>query len=281
LWQIESVDIERDLAVVLRAVPFEERHLIVTAITENHGRLCALARNSIQSRRFGGTLELFAASEWLFSQKPGAEMCRLNEAQIKRGFEGIRKDFQKFALGSAFSELMLKLAPERESCTDLFKLHTNAIAALEEQEPFFPKHALCFLNSYLSKILQWNGTQPQTAYCSLCKNTPKDFQEKRNIWFCQVERASLLCEACASVSAEQMRPVPNVFVLSNCAITSLNSFLSSPIRKSIDEAKDDLSDQKRLFGFIEALLAYHVPGFDKDPLKALRFLDLESNLRPN
>jgi len=50
-----------DLAIVLRAVPYEERHRIVTALTEHHGKITGMAKNAIQSRRFGGCLETFTA----------------------------------------------------------------------------------------------------------------------------------------------------------------------------------------------------------------------------
>src|SRR5262249_45008753 len=107
---------KKDLAIVLRWVPYEDRHRVVTALTENHGRISALARNSIQSRRFGGALEPFAASEWHFVERPGAELYRVEEAQIRRGFEDLRKDFDRLSLASLLNEIILKLTHEREPC---------------------------------------------------------------------------------------------------------------------------------------------------------------------
>src|ERR1700746_1867792 len=103
---------KRDLAIVLRSIAYEERHRIVTALTENHGQISAMARNAIHARGFGGPLDLFAASEWLFVDKPGADLARLDEAQIRRSFEGIHKDFEKLSLASVFSEFMLRVAPK-------------------------------------------------------------------------------------------------------------------------------------------------------------------------
>ena len=109
---------ERDLAIILKTVIYEERHRIVTALTENHGVISALARNSIQSRRFGGTLEPFTASEWLFAQKPGADLARLEEASIRRSFEGLRADFERLSIASVMNEMMLRTAPRYEPCPD-------------------------------------------------------------------------------------------------------------------------------------------------------------------
>src|SRR6476620_10914476 len=105
---------KRDNAIILRTVPFEERHRIVTALTENNGQVTAMAKNCISSRRFGGSLDCFVASEWLFSQKPGADLVILQEAVAKRSFEGLRKDFERLSLASVFNELMMKLAPRHE-----------------------------------------------------------------------------------------------------------------------------------------------------------------------
>jgi hypothetical protein len=41
-----------------------------------------------------------------------------------------------------------------------------------------------------------------------------------------------------------------------------------------------LDDQKLLFALMESLLIYHVPGFDRTPLKGLRFLpDIQPSIR--
>src|SRR6185437_133148 len=97
---------KRDLAIILRAVPYQERHRVVTALTEQHGQISAIAKNSIQSRRFGGCLDLFAASEWIFTYSPGAELYHLTEAKIREPFDGLHKSFEKLSLASVFNEYM-------------------------------------------------------------------------------------------------------------------------------------------------------------------------------
>ena len=55
---------KRDLAIVLRWVPYEERHRVVTALTENHGKISALAlwrsraiASSLRSRAFSAAAD--------------------------------------------------------------------------------------------------------------------------------------------------------------------------------------------------------------------------------
>ncbi len=57
----------QDLALVLKKTPYQDRDLIVVAITKEHGQLTALAKNGVQSRRFGGTLEPCTLSQWSFT----------------------------------------------------------------------------------------------------------------------------------------------------------------------------------------------------------------------
>jgi DNA repair protein RecO len=277
----------KDLAIVLRTIPYEDRHRIVTALTENHGLISGLARNSIQSRRFGGTLEAFTASEWLFVEKPGMELVQLNEAVIRRSFEGIRKDFERLSLASVFSEFMLRIAPKNEKCPDLFKLHSNALAALEEmaEGETSERTILLLLNGYLAKALQWSGNQPQLQRCHSCRRSLDTLAPSDSIT-CLISDAAWLCPSCRlsqtghirdrgdqGFKAAQIRTTP-------LALIDFLMSLVSPIRQIPTHSVASLEDHKHLFQFIEALLAYHIPGFDQKPMNGLRFLGLESNLQP-
>jgi DNA repair protein RecO len=271
---------KRDLAIVLRSIPYEERHRIVTALTENHGQISAMARNSIQSRRFGGTLDIFSAAEWLFVEKPGAELVRLDEALIKRSFEGIGKDFEKLSLASVFSEFMLRLAPKNEACPDLFRLHSNALASLEEL-PCGSDRLIILLNGYLAKLLQWSGSQPQLQRCHDCQKPLTEMDDDASL-SCLITDAAWICPSCRSQGTQHVRgqegfQAGQLRVTPLAILDFLMSFVS-PIRQIPTHARASLANHKELFLFIEAMFAYHVPGFDKSPLKGLRFLGLESNL---
>lgn len=270
-------------AIVLRAVPYEERHRVVTALTENHGKISALARNSIQSRRFGGCLEPFAASTWRLSERNGGDLFNVQDATIRKSFEGLRKDFEILALASVFNELMLRLAPERENCLDLFKLHSNSLALLEElalatnaSQGTDPRTLLALLNAYLSKLLQWNGTQPQLLRCLGCERSLLDFAAETRLR-CHISVACWTCPNCLDTkpdSASDYAPgfQHRFFEATQSAIGDFYIGLTTPIRKVPELVQASLEDQKVLYKLMESLLIYHVPGFDRTPLKGLRFL---------
>jgi DNA repair protein RecO len=270
-------------AIVLRSIPYEERHRVVTALTESHGRISALARNAIQSRRFGGCLEPFTASTWRMGETRG-DLYHLEEATIRKDFAGLRKDFEILSLASVFNELMLRLAPEGEPCLDLFKLHSNALALCEELAEVGraswsgvdPRFLLVILNAYLSKVLQWNGTQPQLLRCLGCEKSLLDFPAEARLR-CHISVACWTCPDCRGVkpdSAADYAPgfQHQFFEATQAAIGDFYIGLSTPIRRVTEHAQGSLEDQKLLFALLESLLVYHVPGFDRTPLKGLRFL---------
>ena len=263
----------QDLAIVLRWVPYEERHRVVTAITENHGKISALARNSIQSRRFGGSLEPFSASLWTFVERNGADLYRLEEAEIRRGFEGLRKNFEHLALASAFSEILLRVAPEREPCPDLFKLHSNALAVIEEYENL---ELIPLLNGYLAKILQWGGNQPQLQKCLSCAK-PLDEFAPQIMLNCHVSDAAWVCPDCRHLKSDREQGFDHRFLrVSALAIWDFYVGLTIPLKQIPSSILASREEHRALFIFLESLFVFHVPGFDKAELKSLKFLGLDS-----
>jgi DNA repair protein RecO len=303
----------KDLAIVLRSVAYEERHKVVTALTQGHGQITALAKNSIHSRRFGGVLEPFVASEWHFSAKPGAELYQLTEAHLREPFDGLRKDYGKLCLGSTLSEVMLRLAPHQQPCLELFKLHSNALSLLSKHD--LKGKELLLLNAYLGKLLQWSGSQPRLQSCVQCSLPLEDVPLDMELT-CIISQAGWICEDCRLAETKHVRERDANHKLEHSLLRirsqALQFFLLSlrlPIREIVlssqaePRSQHDLSDTSNdlkdsplgakirlallasiedhsdLYRLIKALYLYHVPGFDKSPLKTLRFLE-SSLLRP-
>ena len=277
----------QDRAIILRSVPFEDRHRMVTALTENHGRISALARNAVQSRRFGGSLDLFTASEWQFSQRSEfSEVFSLQEARALRSHERLRERFESVAMASLFNELMLRVAPEREGCLDLFRLHANALAALEETIQDMPPISL--LNGYLGKILQWSGSQPRLQQCLECGVTLQtlwrgDGEPARLIVIAR--EAGWICEGCRKSSLLHVRERTfeqglETIEVGADAMADFFMSLVTPIRQVASLAHAGELRHRELFRALESLLVFHLPGFDRLPLNSLKFLGLESSWQP-
>ncbi|CAK9250350.1 unnamed protein product [Sphagnum jensenii] len=195
----------RDLAIVLRTTAFQDRHRIVTALTENFGLVSGMARNAIQSRRFGGSLDPFVAAEWSFIDKPGADLLRIEEATVRRSYEGFRGDFERLTLASVMNEIMIKVAPAREACPDLFRLHANALAYLEDQAlKKAPPESLSLLNGYITKVLQWSGNQPQLSHCMGCGLSIDNLSNEQSLT-CVVADAGWVCVNCRKTETHHVQ----------------------------------------------------------------------------
>ncbi len=255
---------QKDLALTLRSLTYGERDRIVTAITEHHGLVTALARNSIQSRRFGGSLDPFTASEWQFSFKPGADLASLTEASVRHGFEPIRGDFDRLTLASLFAEILLKLIQPGQPVPELFKLYGNALSAIEEWGASF-----ALLNAFMSKILQWSGQQPQWQACAVCSKSLQDVLKENS----ETELRIRLGEpswVCAGVHASQTgRPIRELGIsLPARVVADALLFTVSPIRKSQESLIGSPAEHEALASALKELLVFHVPGFDRMELKS-------------
>ena len=267
-----------ETAIVLRVTPYEERHRIVTALTESRGRITAMANNAVNSRRYGASLQPFVASTWSLVEREGSDLLRLDEAVVKKDFEGLRKHYESLCMASCFTELMLKLAPENEPSTDLFKLHSNALFGLEERanavETFDSLSLYRILNAYLAKLLQWNGTQPQLMKCLGCERSILDFAPETILrasmvtagWVCPDDKDFRL-----ELPDQETLPMHRTLLtLTQRAMGDFALALVHPVRRSFDVFEGDLDEARDLYQLLTSLMHYHVPGFDRAPIRSLR-----------
>lgn len=249
---------KKDLAIILKSVRFEERHQIVTALTETQGRMSAMARNAVASRRFGGTLSPGVASLWHFVEKPGSDLARLEETEIRREFIQIRKNIGKVTTMGWICELVLQFAPEREPQPELFRLLGQSLAWLDEvDDTAFEKKLPAFLNLFAGKLLQLSGTHPRLAACDGCGEPVRD---SALTYQGIPERAALVCSDC--------RPGARGPIPARVILEQLHG-LGQPLRKSLDSDMNlDGEGSRALFHFLEGVLVHHVPGFELEKLKS-------------
>jgi recombinational DNA repair protein (RecF pathway) len=224
----------------------------------------------VQSRRFGGALELFTAADWIWNQRfESSELLQLQEAQALRSHEGIRLDFQKMAMASLFSELMVKL-------------HANALAALEEGV-FSPTPPIALLNGYLAKLLQWSGNQPRFQHCLDCGKTLQSYWEAGSsqvaVLTMVVQAGGWICSECriqGLTHIQERSEIQGIEILEvgTDAMADCLMSLVTPIRQVPLTAHASDSAHRSLFRVLEAFLVFHLPGFDRLPLKSLQFLRL-------
>lgn len=259
------MDFKRDLAIILKVIPFKDRDQMITALTQDHGRISAIAKNSVHSRRFGGALEPFTASEWIFVERT-EDFFSLNEARVRHSFEGLRKDLTRLTLASLFNELISAILRPGEACPDLFKLHSNALLLLENLDELEEK-GLPLLNIYLGKLLQWSGHQPRVVSCQKCETSLESLKPQDRIIF-NLEEAAWVCPDC------RLKGSP--YEVSAIALFDFLQAIQIPIKTGLSKVQGTRLQHEELFHFLESFIIFHVPGFERKKLKSLKLLDLQS-----
>ena len=255
---------QSELVITLRTVRFEERHQIVTGLTENLGKIQAIARNSVSSRRFGGTLEPGTAALWHFVDKPGSDLARLEEAEIRREFKQIRASLEKLSSAAFIIEMMMMIAPDREPVPELFKLLANALTWLDEtpERTALPRLPF-FISSVLGKILQASGSHPRIGTCESCQQTVESFPADAR-FAATIDRAGILCWNCGAKGRANS--------IGRQALLELLFALGHPLRKGLDQPLAATHEHRLLFQLLEEFLIHHIPGFDSKAIRSRTLL---------
>jgi len=253
------------LSIVLRTVQYRERDKIVTALSESHGKVSALAKNSTHSRRFGASLDPFTAGTWQLSRRSGSDLFHLEAVDVRKDFQSLRSDFLRLSVASFWNEIILMLVPENEPLPSLFKLHANALSTLDQfpSDSFFPE-----LSLYLGKFLQLNGTAPQLHSCLACGKSIDTIGIHEEVRL-EGQAGGWSCTTCP-----RSGPHDGFHTLSAGVIRVFGAALDQPIRTGTAQLNPILSlgTGKSLFEFLESFCAFHLPGYESDQFKSLRFI---------
>ena len=254
----------RQVCYVLKTFPYKERDLIAVMLSEHRGKFSGIARNGIQSRRFGGSLDLFIASEFELDSKTirlndmnDETLVQILSATIKHSSNTLSKSFEKLSAASCINELLIKALPPHKNSPEIFNLYANTLIALEEA---LPERAISLVNAFILKFTQWLGVQPSLTRCLVCEKTLSEVSG--NEVFLQVSKGAWICETCL--------PERSKTSLTKTVILDAYHSMLQPIRKIEFQASEN--EQAALLDYLEQHLLYFVPGLDKGPLSSMRFL---------
>lgn len=120
---------ENTLAILLRRTRLTETSLIVTWLTESHGKLKTVAKGARQPKsRFAGRLDLFYVCEIQFARSSRSELHTLREVMLRNAHEGLRSDPERVALAAYFVELVELVTEADHPVPEVFDLLARALA---------------------------------------------------------------------------------------------------------------------------------------------------------
>lgn len=162
---------EQTRALLLRSVDYRDADRVVTLLTEQFGKVSALARSARRSqKRFGGALQPYVV--FRAAIRPGkGELAILDRVEAQRPFLKLLKDLDAIAAAGHGLQLIRELCPEREPDAVIFQLAVDFLSALDEGFPI-RETAL----QLQAKLLGRLGVAPLLERCTKCGKQPNDEQ---------------------------------------------------------------------------------------------------------
>ncbi len=154
--------------MVLRVSDFGESDRIVTLLTEQHGKVAALARGAKSSRRrFGAALGLFGCGEAMLRER--RDLWILEELHSHRGFMRLSQELCRFSHASYACELCLHLCPSQAPEPAVYRLLIDLLTRLDAL-PLAERPAVETLRSFELGILAAVGLELSLRTCATCGN---------------------------------------------------------------------------------------------------------------
>ncbi|UCH30519.1 MAG: DNA repair protein RecO [Myxococcales bacterium] len=171
----------------MRSVDYRDSDRIVTLLTEDFGKISALARGARRSqRRFGGALQPYVLMNALF--RPGrGELAHLERVTVDQSFHGILRSLEAIGAAGAALAVIRERVPEHEPEPAVFDSAVRFLDALNRRAP--AEESLLSLQIRVLTIL---GFAPTLDRCVGCGKTPA---QGRAAPF-DASRGGIVCRAC-------------------------------------------------------------------------------------
>lgn len=183
----------RDTAVVLRTYKLGESDRIVVLLTEEHGKIRAVAKGVRKTKsKFGARLEPMSHVRLLLSQ--GRELDIVSQADSVETLAPMMVDLDHLTNGIAVLEAADQMTLDREPAPHLYRMVVGALRTIAERS------GPLVVPSFYWKLLAAEGVAPELDACVRCG-------EAGPLVAFDMEQGGALCRACrtgAPLSAEAL-----------------------------------------------------------------------------
>jgi len=194
----------RTKALLLNSIPVGESDLLAVFFTERLGKVRALAKGALRSKkRFLGILLNLNELEVELAQTRGKEIeFRLSLADLLQSRLNLSRDPLRLGSAYALAELAERAAPEQEPSAGLYRVLARSIDDIQSKKNF---REYCFHS--LLTILSLLGYMPALQNCAVCG---KKLPAGQKSWFFSIERGGFVCEQDAKREANLMELSPGL-----------------------------------------------------------------------
>ena len=171
--------------IVLRAVEYRDKDLILTIFTRKYGKVSAIAKGAQgQKSRFLSASQLFSYNNYnLRKQK---DMFTLYQADNIKSFYNISMDFESFSYASFIIKLVEANIVEGQPNNRLFELLVQTLFLYSEKID----NKNLVLDAFLLKFVDYMGYRPNLDRCTICGNNNLKYA------VFSVEDGGLVCNNC-------------------------------------------------------------------------------------
>ncbi len=154
----------RDQGVVLRTYRLGEADRIIVFLTEENGKVRAVAKGVRRTgSKFGGRLEPLSHVSLLLWQGRG-DLDIVNQVEVIDSFRAVREDLPRVAQGFALLEVSDQLAQERHADPRLYEMLVRALRTLADPA----QNPSLLAASFFLKALVLEGNGPVLDSCASC-----------------------------------------------------------------------------------------------------------------
>lgn len=172
----------RDTAVVLRTYKLGEADRIVVLLTEEHGKVRAVAKGVRKTTsKFGARLEPMSHVRLLLSQ--GRELDIVSQAESVETLAPMLQDLDHLTAGIAVLEAADQMALDREPVPHLYRMVVGALRTIGERS------GPLVVPAFYWKLLAAEGVRPELDMCVRCG-------EDLPIVAFDMEQGGVLCRNC-------------------------------------------------------------------------------------
>ncbi len=154
----------RDSGVVLRTYRLGEADRIIVLMTEEHGKVRAVAKGVRRtSSKFGARLEPLTHVDVLLWQGR-SDLDIVNQVEVIDTHRAVREDLSRVAKGLALLEVTDQMAQERNPDRRLYAMLVGALRALSDGN----NNATLVAPSFFMKAIALEGASPVLDACASC-----------------------------------------------------------------------------------------------------------------
>ena len=154
----------RDHGIVLRTYKLGESDRIVSFVTEQHGKVRAVAKGVRKTKsKFGARLE--PTSHVALQLYEGRELDIVTQAETVDHFRALRDDLDRLTRAVTMLEAVDNLSMERQANPQLYRMLLGALRALAAHD------SPLVVAAFFWKLLALEGFQPMVDACAVCGAT--------------------------------------------------------------------------------------------------------------